>query len=345
VKPTTKVIRFHRTGGPEVLQIDEIELRAPHANEVVLLVEALALCRADLLWREGSYLEDPVLPARIGYDAAGIVQSVGANVRSVKPGDRVSTFPACSLADYGAHGQEILYPARSLLVDPPNLSPEEATSVNTELFLAYFTLVELAGLRPGQYVVVTGATASTGIAALQLVNMLGGRSIALTRSESKKGELVAAGADHVILVGEEDVRDTVLDITDGLGADVIYDAIGGPGLEELAWATNRLGRIVTYGALGAEAGETRLPLGACLLRGVKVHAGVTVFDYTGNRRLRIPPKPEAIKRAKTFIANGLAGGNFTPKIDRVFNGLEEYQLAHEYMVTNDGNGRVVVSLY
>jgi NADPH:quinone reductase-like Zn-dependent oxidoreductase len=102
MKPANRVIRFHRTEGPEVLQIDEIELAAPKHSEVLIRVEALALCRADILWREGSYVEDPILPAQIGYDAAGVVRSVGPEVKTVKPGDRVSTVPACSLRDYGA---------------------------------------------------------------------------------------------------------------------------------------------------------------------------------------------------------------------------------------------------
>ena len=122
------------------------------------------MCRADILWREGSYVEDPVLPAQIGYDAAGVVQSVGPEVKTVKPGDRVSTIPASSLVDYGAHGEEIIYPENALFAHPPDLSPEEASSVNTELFLAYSSL----GLKSCRYVVGTAATASTGIAALQL---------------------------------------------------------------------------------------------------------------------------------------------------------------------------------
>ena len=345
MKPTHKVIRFHRTGGPEVLQIDEIGLAALKDSEVMIKVEALALCRADILWREGSYVEDPVLPAQIGYDAAGVVQSVGPKVKTVKPGDRVSTVPACSLVDYGAHGEEIVYPERALFVYPPDLSPEEASSVNTGLFLAYFALVELAGLKRCQHVVVTAATASTGIAALQLTKMLGAKSIAVTRSGSKRGELIAAGADYVIVVGEEDVRDIIFDITKGLGADLIYDAVGGPGLEELAWATKRLGRIITYGALGAGDEETRLPLGACFFRGVKMYAGITIFDYTGNRRLGLVPKQRAITRAKEFITKGLAARNFTPRIDRVFNGLGEYQLAHQYMATNGRTGKVIISLH
>jgi NADPH:quinone reductase-like Zn-dependent oxidoreductase len=78
---------------------------------------------------------------------------------------------------------------------------------------------------------------------------------------------------------------------------------------------------------------------------VKVHAGITIFDYTGNRRLRLPPKPEAVNRAKEFISKGLTAGNFTPKIDRVFNGLEQYQLAHQHMARNGRNGRIIVSLH
>jgi NADPH:quinone reductase-like Zn-dependent oxidoreductase len=244
MKPTNRVIRFHRTGGPEVLQVDEIELPAPKNNEVLIKVEALALGRTDVLWREGNYVEDPVFPAQIGYDAAGVVQSVGPEVKTVKPGDRVSTVPACSLVDYGAHGEEIVYPETALFAHPPDLSPEEASSVNTGLFLAYFALVELAGLKSCEYVVVTAAAASTGIAALQLANMLGAKSIAITRSGSKRSELIAAGAANVIVAGEEDVQDAIFAITDGLGADLIYDAVAGPGLEELTWATKRLGRII-----------------------------------------------------------------------------------------------------
>jgi NADPH:quinone reductase-like Zn-dependent oxidoreductase len=86
MKPTNRVIRFHRTGGPEVLEIDDIELAALKDNEVLIRVEALALGRADILWREGSYVEDPVLPAQIGYDAAGVVQSVGPKVKNREAG-------------------------------------------------------------------------------------------------------------------------------------------------------------------------------------------------------------------------------------------------------------------
>src|SRR5690349_9451183 len=115
---TTRVIRFHKTGGPEVLKVEELPLPEPKGSEVSMRVNAIALSRPDLLWREASYFEEPVLPAGIGYDAAGVVESVGPEVKTLKVGDHVSTFPAASLLDYTAHGEAVIYPEDALLVYP-----------------------------------------------------------------------------------------------------------------------------------------------------------------------------------------------------------------------------------
>src|SRR6516225_4492014 len=145
---TTRVIRFDRTGGPGVLRSVQIPLSEPKGNEVLIRVKAIGLSRIDVLWREGRYVEDPVFPAQIGYDAAGTVEAVGPKAVGLEVGDKVSTFPAVSLLDYGAHGEAILYPDHALLRYPENLSPIEAATVNTGLFTAYFALVELADLQP-----------------------------------------------------------------------------------------------------------------------------------------------------------------------------------------------------
>ncbi len=107
---SVRVIRFHKTGGPEVLKAEELLLPKPTGSEVLMRVNAIALTRTDILWREGSYFEEPVLPAGIGYDAAGLVESVGPEVKTFKVGDRVSTFPAVSLLKYTAHGEAAIYP-------------------------------------------------------------------------------------------------------------------------------------------------------------------------------------------------------------------------------------------
>ncbi len=340
----TKVIRFYQTGGPEVLRIEDVRLRKPVANEVRIRVQALALSRLDLLWREGFHCEEPVFPAQIGYEAAGVVEAVGPEIKRLKVGDPVSTFPAVSLLDYTAHGEAILYPERALLAYPGNLSPEQAAAANTGLFTAYFALVELAGLKPDQRVVVTAASSSMGLAALQWIKMLGGKSIAVTRSAGKQEELLAAGADQVLVAGHEDIQEAVFECTEGRGAEVIYDAVGGPGLEELIWATKRFGWVIAYGQLGAMDNGTPLPLGACALRGLKVHASFRIFDFTGHPRLGLPTKAEPVERAKRCIWEGLAEGHFSPKIDRVFVGLGEYAAAHRHMAKDARIGKVVISL-
>jgi NADPH2:quinone reductase len=340
----TKLIRFNQIGGPDVLRIEEAALPEPQGKDVLIKVEALGLGRTDVLWRSGRYVEEPIFPARIGYDAAGRIEAIGPDVVGLNVGDRVSTFPAVSLRDYGAHGENILYPDQALLRYPENLSPVEAAAVNTGLFTAYFALVELAGLERGQYLVVTAASSSTGIAALQLAKQIGAKSIALTRSAAKASELVAAGATRVLVAGDADVRKTIVEITDGLGADVVYDAVAGPGLEELVWATKRLGQVIVYGALGGEAGATSLPFGACFLRGVKLHAGFRVFDFTGDSRLGLSTRRQATARAKKSICRGLASGVFTAKIDRTFYGLDAYAAAHQYLESGAQIGKIIVSL-
>jgi NADPH:quinone reductase-like Zn-dependent oxidoreductase len=95
---TVKAIRFYQTGESDVLRVDEIPLSQLKKNEVLVRVQAVALSRMDLMWRAGSYFEEPEFPAEIGYDAAGVVVSVGPEVQTLKLGDRVSTFPALSLA-------------------------------------------------------------------------------------------------------------------------------------------------------------------------------------------------------------------------------------------------------
>ena len=341
---TAKVIRFYQTGGPEVLRIEEVRRPKPAGHEVLIRVQALALSRLDLLWREGAYCEEPRFPAQLGHEAAGLVEAVGPEVKHLQVGDPVSTFPAVSLLDYTAHGEAILYPEGALLAYPQNLSPEQAAAANTGLFTAYFALVELAGLKPGQRVVVTAASSSMGLAALQLIKALGAKSIAVTRSEGKVGALLAAGADQVLIAGREDILEAVFERTEGLGAEVIYDAVGGPGLEELIWATKRFGWVIVYGQLGAMDNGTPFPLGACALQGLKVHASFRVFDFTGHPKLGLSARAEAIERAKRFISDGLAAGRFSPQIDRVFVGLDRYAAAHRHMEQDARIGKVVISL-
>src|SRR5271168_4881603 len=99
-----RIVRFHRTGGPDVLTIEQVDVPPPGRGEVRIAVKALGLNRAESMFRMGQYLEDPKLPARLGYEAAGTVESIGPGVTGFKVGDAVSTVPAFSQNQYGMYG-------------------------------------------------------------------------------------------------------------------------------------------------------------------------------------------------------------------------------------------------
>ncbi|MEO1420742.1 MAG: alcohol dehydrogenase catalytic domain-containing protein [Pseudomonadota bacterium] len=121
-----KIVSFSRLGGPEVLKLELQEELEPKANEVRISVKAIGLNRAETLFRAGTYLERPDLPSRIGYEASGIVDAVGAGVSHLAVGDKVSVVPAFQMNDYGVHGETAIVPARAVVKHPDVLSFEEA---------------------------------------------------------------------------------------------------------------------------------------------------------------------------------------------------------------------------
>src|SRR5664279_4388440 len=120
-----KIVRFYETGGAEVLKIEESPFVEPGVGEVRLAVEAIGLNRAEVMCRRGQYLENPVLPSRLGYEAAGIVDAVGPGTAGVKIGDRVSTIPSFSIGAYGVYGESAVVPAYALANYPENLTAVE----------------------------------------------------------------------------------------------------------------------------------------------------------------------------------------------------------------------------
>ena len=149
-----RVVRFHQTGGPEVLKIENIDVRPPGKGEVRIAVKALGLNRAESMFRSGQYLEAPKCPARLGYEAAGIVESFGEGVTGLKVGDAVSTIPAFSQNDYGVYGDLALVPAAAVAKHPPSLSWEEAAAIWMQYATAYGALIDIANLKADDAVLI-----------------------------------------------------------------------------------------------------------------------------------------------------------------------------------------------
>ena len=328
----SRIVRFHQTGGPEVLQIDDIEVPAPKAGEVRIAVKALGLNRAEAMFRAGQYLEAPKLPARLGYEAAGTVEAVGEGVTAFRVGDAVSTVPGFSMNDNGVYGEIAVVPARVVVKHPSSLSWEQAAAVWMQYATAYGALIEIAKLTAGDTLLIPAASSSVGLAAIQIANRVGATPVALTRTHAKKQALLDAGAAHVIATEEEDLVARVQEITGGKGARVVFDPVGGPTLHKLAAATAERGIIFQYGALSTE--PTPLPLMDVLGKSLTVR-GYILFEITGD--------PQRLEAAKKFIVEGLESGAFKPAIAKTFP-LDEIVEAHRYMESNAQIGKIVVTV-
>ncbi|HZV98493.1 MAG TPA: zinc-dependent alcohol dehydrogenase family protein [Methylophilaceae bacterium] len=327
-----RIVRFHKTGGPEVLQIEDLPVTPPAAGEVQIKVHALGLNRAESMFRSGQYLEVPQLPARLGYEAAGTITAVSPDVTGFNVGEAVSTIPNFSMRQYGAYGELVNMPASAIAKHPANLSFIEAAAVWMQYLTPYGALIDIADVKAGEFVLITAASSSVGLAAIEIANMLGAIPVALTRRSSKRDSLLKAGAKYVIATEEQDLVAEVNRITDGKGARIIFDPVGGPTLNKLADAAATGGIIFLYGALSPE--PTPLPLFAALGKQLTIR-GYILFELT--------TVPERLERAKAFVIKGLAEGSLKPVIDKTFP-LERIVEAHRYMESNQQIGKIVVTV-
>jgi NADPH:quinone reductase-like Zn-dependent oxidoreductase len=329
---TAKIVRFHKVGGPEVLQIEELLLPEPGEGEVRLKVAAIGLNRAEVMFRRGQYLLEPKLPSKLGYEASGTVEAVGEGVDSKLIGQKFSTVPCFPVTEYGVYGDVAIVPAYALAKYPDKLSASEATSIWMQYLTAYGALIHYGKVKKGDFVLITAASSSVGIAAIEIVKAEGAISIATTRTEKKKADLIKAGADHVIVTDTEKLEERVKEITGGNGCRVSFDPIGGRGLEALAAAASNRGVIYEYGALATE--PTPYPLFTALGKGLTIQ-GYTLFEIVSD--------PEVRKVAEKYVFDHLQAGDFKPLVDKTFP-LSQIVDAHRYMESNEQIGKIVVTV-
>ena len=327
-----KIARFYELGGPEVLKLVEESSKQPGKGEVRLKVQAVGLNRAEALFLRGQYLEQAKLPAGVGYEAAGMVDAVGPDVDKNWLGKRVSTIPAFSMNDYAMLGEEVLAPVVALGEYPPKLSPVEGAAIWMQYLTAYGALIEIAHLGRGDFVVLSAASSSVGVAAIEIAKVEGAVSIATTRRSNKKAELLSLGADHVIATEEEDTLARMKEITGGAGPRVIFDPVSGRFLETLCKAAASGAIIIEYGGLSLQAPVFPLPL--ALKKGLTIR-GYTLMEVTRN--------PERLANARKYVYDRLADGRFEPKIAKVFPFAKSVE-AFQYLESNAQVGKVVISV-
>jgi NADPH:quinone reductase-like Zn-dependent oxidoreductase len=327
-----KIVRFHQTGGPENLKTEELPQRQPGKGEVRLRVQAIGLNRAESMFYHGQYVEEPHLPAGLGYEAAGVVEAVGPDVDAGWIGKQVATVPAFSMNEYPMVGDEVIAPAFALGEYPANLSPVEGAAIWMQYVTAYGALIGIAQLTKGDFVIISAASSSVGLAAIQIAKAEGAVSIATTRTSGKKAELTALGAEHVIATDEEDLVARVMEITGGKGARVIFDPVAGPFLETLAQAAAHGGIIFQYGWLSME--PTPFPLVTALVKGLSIR-GYILMEFTQD--------PERLAAAKKYVYDRLTDGRFQPKVAKTFPFAQVVE-AYQYLESNTQIGKIVVTV-
>jgi len=297
-----QAVVFEGAGGNEVVHVRERPDPVPQGSEVVVAVRHAGLNPADVLQRRGHYPAPPGSPTDIpGLEVAGEVVVVGERVRRWQPGDRVF-----GIVGGGGLASRVLVEESSLAAVPATLDDAEAAAVPEAFLTAHDALRTQAGLRPGEWVVVQGATGGVGTAALQVAAACGARTIGVTRSAEGRDLIASLGAEPV---DDADVVEQVREVTGGAGADVVVELVGAPkvpaDLELLATG----GRIVVVG-VGAGS-KVEIPLLA--LMGKRARLIGTVL-----RARPVPEKAAVVAAFEREVLPHLADGRVHPIVDTIY---------------------------
>ncbi|MCE6998279.1 zinc-dependent alcohol dehydrogenase family protein [Saccharothrix sp. S26] len=322
-----RVVVFDETGGPEVLHVVEEPGSEPAAGEVRVRIEAFAVNPLDRMVRAGQSPRPVRLPhARLGIEGTGVVDALGPGVTGLAVGDPVILSALPDFETRGAYAEYTTVPASRVVARPAGLDVVGAAALWVAYFTAYAALVEKAGMRPGDHVLITAASGGVGRAAIQVANQLGAVPLAVTRQTAKRDELLAAGAAAVIATDHEDVAESTRRHTGGAGADVVLDAVMGPGLAELSLAAKLGGDLVTVG--WQDPRPASFPANPSLT----IHRYMAFADMV---------EPAITGRVAAFLSAGVRTGALRPAVDRVF-GLDDVVEAHRYSDRGPSAGKVVV---
>ena len=293
------------------VEIKETETQDPTGNEVLIKVKAASVNFPDLLMTQGKYQHKPELPFVLGMEGSGVIQKTGNIVKDLKEGDEV-TFGSWGT---GAFSEFIKVPEQGVKLKPKSLDFAQAASFQTAYLTAYVSLVRRGEVIKGDTVLVHGATGGVGMAAVQLAKHLDAKVIATGTSLEKLEKTKDWGADHIVLTHKDkgvSFREEVKGLTDGKGADVIYDPVGGDVFDESIRCINWGGRLLIVGFASGRIPSA--PVNMPLIKGFSI-IGVRAGEY-GRRD---PVKGEENNQAIREIAET---GVLQPYVCREFPLLE-----------------------
>ena len=321
-----RAVVITRPGGPEVLEVQEVEKPEPVGDYVRVRVRAAGINRADLQQRAGRYPAPAGSPSNIpGLEFAGVVDTVGPLVRSWKPGQRVM-----GLAGGGGQAQYILVHEGLLVEIPDNLDFVQAAGVPEVFMTAHDALFTQAGLQMGERVLIHAAGSGVGTAAIQLAHATGATTFGTSRTPGKLEKARQLGLDFGL--SDKNFAAEVNRLTNDGGVHVVLDFIGAPYLEQNLEALTTWGRMVFLATLGGVQANVNL----AMLMGKRISIrGSTLRTRTLEEKLAVT------RRFATSVLPLLANGKVKPVIEQVYS-MEEVGKAHIEMEENKNFGKLVV---
>ena len=248
-----KAIQINKNGGPEVLELKEIKLDKPNAEEVTIEHRAIGLNYIDTYHRSGLY---PLkLPSGIGAEGAGIITDIGTNVKNFKVGDKVS-YAGAPLGSYSSHRN---YPTDNLVKVPTNIDLEVAATLMTKGLTTFYLLHKTFQVESGQTVLFHAAAGGVGQIFGQWAKTLGCKVIGTVGSDEKIAKAKGYGYDYVINYNNEDFAKKVMEITEGKGVPVVYDGVGKDTLNGSLECLSTRGMMVSFGNASGPLSEINVP--------------------------------------------------------------------------------------
>jgi NADPH:quinone reductase-like Zn-dependent oxidoreductase len=342
-----KAVRFHETGGPEVLRYEEAPTPEPGEGEVLLRVRACSVNRVDIWVRSGLY--PTTLPHILGSEFSGDVAAIGpalpqAQAARVSVGDKVLVYPALldhtckfclagedSLCESfaiigtrvdGGYAEYVRVPAANLFAIPDGITYEQAAAIAVVFLTAWHMLITRARLRAGEKVLIQAAGSGIGSAAVQIAKLAGATVFATAGSDEKLEKAIELGADHAINYTARDFAEEVRRLTNGQGVQVVFEHVGAKTLPGSLASLEANGRLVTAGATTGALAQ------------------VDIRDIY-NRQLSLIGSMLGTRRELVEILELVGEGKLTPVIDRIMP-LSEAASAHELLMDRRQFGKIVL---
>ncbi len=323
-----KAILCKSYGPPENLVLEEVQDLKPNEGEVLVEVYAAALNFPDTLQIAGKYQFQPPFPFIPGSEAAGVVKESGPNVNGLETGDRVMAIPGI-----GAMAEQVCVTASSLRKIPDSMDYKSAAGFPMVYTTSYYALKQRANLQPGETLLVLGASGGVGMTAVELGKLMGAKVIAGASSEEKLQFAKNAGADFLVNYSDGDLKTKVKELTDGKGADVIFDPVGGDLFDQSTRCINWNGRLLVVGFTSGIIPEYKANL--ALLKGASM-VGVFLGRW-------IKEEPEEYEANLVELFEFFEQGKIKPAVFQSYK-MDDFVSAFNILKDRKAMGKVTLEI-